>query len=205
MGDAVLQREGHRDIALNERQLAAELRQFRTSLQLLAHGSADFLDMLIDAVDGSVFLQQSDAGLFAYAFHARNIVGTVAHQALQLDQLPGLQTVMIAEGSQVPDDVLLAAFGQLHADLLRQQLQDVPVAGDDADLDVLFFDQAHHGADDVVGLVTLQSQHRNVESLYHFLDALDLRAQVIGHLFARALVLAEHGVTAAQAAVQADG
>ena len=206
MRDAVFQREGQRNVAFDQRQFAAEPRHVGARFQPLAHGAASVVKVFVNAVNRLELLEQGRAGLFADALHAGDVVGTVAHQAFQLDQLPGLQAVLVAEGLQSPDDVLLAAAPwQLHADALRQQLQDVAVAGDDAQVEVFIRDEAHHGADDVIGLVAFLRQHGNVEGLHHFLDALDLRPQLVGHLFARALVVAVEFLAAAESAVETHG
>ena len=89
------------------------------------------VQMVVHAVQGAEVLDQGHGGLFADALHARNVVGGVAHQALHLDELLGLNAVLFVDGIQIHGLRFAAAHGaggQQHGSGLAHQLQAVAVS-----------------------------------------------------------------------------
>ena len=86
------------------------------------------VDVCVDAVQAAEFLHQCQRRLFADARHAGDVVGRVAHQAFDLDQLGRGHAVFFADGSLVHRQ-RLAVGGQQHGGGVVHQLQAVPVAG----------------------------------------------------------------------------
>ena len=87
--------------------------------------------MVVHAVQGAEVLDQGHGGLFADALYARNVVGGVAHQALHLDELLGLNAVLFVDGIQIHGLRFAAAHGaggQQHGGGLAHQLQAVAVS-----------------------------------------------------------------------------
>ena len=68
-----------------------------------------------------------------------------------------------------------------------------------------WFGLPSHGAQNIICFKPFQFQNGNVERLNHFLDALNLQAQFIGHLFAGAFVLFKHIIAEGAPQVEADG
>ena len=104
--------------------------------QLLPELRADgrVVQMVIDPVKAAEFRQQFLGGLGANAADAGNIVGGIAHQGLQVDEFFRLETVFGPEFFFVVQfSGGLAGLGdhQLHMDVFINELQRVPVAGDD--------------------------------------------------------------------------
>ena len=52
-----------------------------------------FVDVLVHAVQRAKVLHKGQGGLFTNALHARNIIRSIAHQALHLNELSGLDAV----------------------------------------------------------------------------------------------------------------
>jgi len=89
--------------------------------------------------------------------------------------------------------------------VLAEQLQEVAVAGDDAHVHALRLGLRCDGADHVVGLVALQFQDGDVEGGDQVADAVNLEAQVVGHLVARALVVRVQIAAPGKALVEGHG
>ena len=203
-----VERDGH--VAADGRQVAAEVSRLAPVDQLALGRALNVVDVFVDAIERAVGLQKLGRALVADAGHAGNIVRRVALQRLEVDQLTRLQPVFLPEHVFVVDDVaddklavgLFTAHAKLDLRLGRQQLQDVAVAADDANVDVLLFGLCHRRTDQVVGLVAVHHQDGDIERLDQLVNARHLLRQVIRHLVARAFVLAVQHVAPAQAVVK---
>ena len=86
------------------------------------------VDVLVNACQAAEFLHKRQRRLFADARHAGDVVGTVAHQAFDFDQLGRGHAVFFADGILVHRQ-RFAVGGQQHGGGFVHQLQTVPVAG----------------------------------------------------------------------------
>ena len=85
----------------------------------------------VHALQRAEGLHQAQGGLFADALHARDVVGGVAHQALHLNELFGLNAIFFVDGVHVHGHGLAAAHhggGQQHRGGVAHQLQAVAVS-----------------------------------------------------------------------------
>ena len=146
----------------------------------------------IQRVDAAVALHQRRGGLFADARHAGNVVAAVAHQGLQVDHVNGVEAVLLPEqgGGHVGGGGLAHAGGhQLHAGTVGDELQAVPVAGDDDALPAPLFAAAGDGAQQVVGLVAHHFVAGDGHGAQHLLHHRHLLGKLLGHALASGLVI----------------
>ena len=145
------------------------------------------VDMFVDRVERAEPGEQLLRALLADAGHARNIVRGIAHQALEVDQADGIETVFFPEqlGCELAAGVLPhAARNQLDGGMIGNQLQAVPVARDDqAIVPVLFRDPADR-ADQVVGFKPGQFAPADAHRVQHFLHDRKLHGKLLRHTLA---------------------
>jgi len=126
--------------------------------------------VLVNRLQRAVGFEQLDAAFFADALDAGDVVGRVAHQGLQVDELRRIETVVgFAEGSRIEDLVAVpgaAGSGQADADPVGHELEQVAVAGDDQHVHVLGGGLVAQRAEQIVGLVAVDGQERDVEGLH---------------------------------------
>ena len=140
--------------------------------------------MGVHPVQTAEFRQQLLCGLGADAGHARNIVGGIPHEGFQVDELFRFETVFLPEFFFVKQRRRgLPRLGnhQLDVDISVDQLQGIPVAGDDDTLPVLLRADLAHGADDVIGLPALTLIDGNVHRPQNVLHNGHLLHQLLGH------------------------
>ena len=90
--------------------------------------------MGVHTVQTAEFRQQFLSGFRADAADAGNIVGGIPHQCFQVNQLLRLKTVFLPEhflGIQGRRGLARLGNYQLDVDIFVNQLQRIPVAGDD--------------------------------------------------------------------------
>ena len=91
--------------------------------------------------------------------HSGDIVAGIPHQPFQIDDLPGLQPlVFFPEGFFIIDgDIGDALFGEQHLDIALDQLELIPVPGDDPYLHILR-SPAGQGSDNVIRFIIVHFQ-----------------------------------------------
>ncbi len=134
-------------------------------------------------------------GLLPHPRHRRQVVRRVAAQRREVRVLHGGETVFRLDlRRREPGHVTDPTPGHQHRHLVVDELQRVPVTGDDQHL------HAHGRAlggkrrDDVVGLVALGADPGHRERVAHLVDEADLPDEVRGRLGASRLVLGVLGV-----------
>ena len=162
-------------------------------LQLFPELGADgwVVQMGVNPVQTAEFRQQLLCGLGADAGHARNIVGGIPHEGFQVDELFRFETVFLPEFFFVKQRRRgLPRLGdhQLDVDISVDQLQGIPVAGDDDTLPVLLRANLAHGADDVISLPALTLIDGNIHRPQNVLHNGHLLRQFLGHGMAGSLV-----------------
>ena len=150
----------------------------------------DLVDVLVEAVEGAALADQLGGRLLADPGHARDVVGRVALERLEVDHLVGPQPVALADPGRVVDDRVLDAHARRHQPrLVGDELEHVEVAGHDRRVQAAPLRLHGQRADDVVGLEAGQLEDRDAQRLDDLADLRELVAQVVGHPLAGRLVL----------------
>ena len=148
--------------------------------------------MLVEILQAAEFFDQFDGGFGSHSGNPGYVVGRIAHQGFDLDHLFRVNFPFFLDLRGVVYFHLgNAFFGHVDVGALRHQLQAVIVAGDDNAVHALLLRLQAEGADDVVGLETLDLQVGDIHGLQHFPDEGKLAAQFSRRLLAGALVIGE--------------
>ena len=129
-------------------------------------------------IERTVAVQPFGRRFGAHFVHAGNVVGGVAHQGLKVDHQAGRHAKFLLHTSNV---AALAGHGVDDRDVRIDQLAQVFVAAGDDDVNALRRRCARQGADHVVGFYPLDSQYLPALQAHHFVDRLNLAAQIVGH------------------------
>ena len=185
-----VQIEGHGRVAADGGQRAAQARQIgvfqkafaQTALFALVRARKHMLEV-------AVLGDEAQGGLFAHAGHAGDVVGSIAHQALDVDQLRGSDAVGLPH-PRGGDALRLAdaALGVQNRGVLPGELEGIAVAGDEQGLHAHFLALAGEGAQNVVGLKALAFDDAQAHALKKIADDGVLLAQFLGHGLAVGLV-----------------
>ena len=187
---AVGRLDGERRAAVDRGQPLAEQRRIAPLEQPLAQLA---LLIVVGAVkhvfERAVFFDELLRGLFAHAGNAGNVVGSIAHQPLHVDELRGREIPAAADkigrdALGVLDALLCVEYGRVRAG----ELERVAVAGDDQAVDALLFALERERAQQIVGLVALQFDDAYVHFVQHIVDCGKLSAQFVGRGRAAGLV-----------------
>ena len=131
-------------------------------------------------------------GLLADAGNARDVVGRVALEGLEVDDLVGPQPVALVDPGRVVDDRVLDAGPRRHEPRpVGHELEHVEVAGHDGRIEAARLGFHGERADDVVGLVAAHLVDGDAEGLDDLADLGELVPQVVRHPLSVRLVLGE--------------
>src|SRR3954452_21822698 len=119
---------------------------------------------LTDEFDGSLFPNPRNAG---------NVISRISHEALYIHHPGWFHTEL---SLYLLDADVLALHGVEHGHMLRDQLHQIFIAGDDDYLSALFFPTCGQSCNNVVGLVAFQFYSRNMISADHIFNAGNLWA-----------------------------
>ena len=158
-------------------------------------GFFDLVKMSIDTVHAAVVHDQLGRGLFTDFGNAGDIVGTVAHQRLDMDKAIRCNLILLEDigGVIVLYDCLpLPGLGNPYAGVFRGDLQKVPVSGQERDFHSFCFPAPCQRSENVVRFKTCLFADLDSHGLQHFFDQRDLLPKLFGHRFAGALVLLVH-------------
>ena len=145
----------------------------------------------------TVFAHQYRCRLLADAWNARDVVGGIAPEAEDVDELFWVaDAVAFAHLFRPPHLGWFAELsGLVEQDFVGHQLSEVLVGGHHIGGEALLFRLFRQGADDVVGLVAFHAVDGDVEGLdepYYIRYGV---AEVVGHLLAVGLVFAVFGLS----------
>ena len=188
---AGLRRKIDRRFAADRRQIIGHIGVFFSLLELCAELFLQLVQMCIDAVQRAVVEQQLRGRLRADARDARNVVGAVTHQRLQVDQMDGIKAIFLPEaGRVIVDGNGLRHLGRdkLDRHVLVDELQRIPVAGDDHAVPVFAPALPADRADDVVSFPTLTGENGDAHGAQHVLHDRHLHGQLLRHRVARGLI-----------------
>ena len=149
----------------------------------------DLLDLLgagEQRIEVAVFRQELGSGLGADAGNARDVVGAVAGQRLQIDHLFRRHAPFLDDFG---NGDLLVLHAVIHRDALRHELHEVLVGGDDGDVGAVGFRKPRIGGDQVVRLEAFLLDAGQVEGARGMADQAELRDQVFRRRGAVRLVL----------------
>ena len=146
---------------------------------------------MVYPVQGAEFQQKVRGGFLPHTGHPGDIVGGIAHQGLQVDEAAGFKAVFLPEFLLVIEGSAgLTGPGdhQLHMDVFVNELQTVPVAGDNDALPAIVGADFAHGADDIIRLPPFTGIDGNVHGGEHLLHNGHLLGQLLRHAVAGGLV-----------------
>ena len=177
----------------NGGQLVRKVGAFFPVFQLLPELGPDGAvgKVLVYPVQGAEFQQKVRGGFLPHTGHPGDIVGGIAHQGLQVDEASGFKAVFLPEFLLVIEGGAgLTGPGdhQLHMDVFVNELQTVPVAGDNDALPAIVGADFAHGADDIIRLPPFTGIDGNVHGGEHLLHNGHLLGQLLRHAVAGGLV-----------------
>ena len=189
----VLRGEVHRGVGADGGQVVGEAGHVLPLRQLFQDGGLGLqaIQPGIDGFDALIALDEVHGGLFPDALDPGDVVAGVPHQGLEVDDVDGLKAVLLPEGlrGHVLFGGLAHAGGhQLHPGGLRDELEGVPVPGDDDGLPPGGGVPHRDGAQKVVGLPAVQLVAGDVHGVQHVLQNGHLDGQLVRHPLALGLV-----------------
>ena len=140
--------------------------------------------MVVHPVQTAEFRQQFLRGFGADTAYTGNIVGGIPHQGLQIDQFLRLEAVFLTKNSfRIQGCRGLPRLGdhQLYMDVFVDQLQRVPVAGDNDALPALLGTNLCCRTNDIVRFPALTLIDGNVHCPQNVLHNRHLLRQFLGH------------------------
>ena len=180
-------------------QRVAQLGHFAAFKKVLPLFGLDALvvDVLVYTLQRTEVLHQRQSGLFTDAPHARDIIGGIAHQALHLNELSGLDAVFFLNGVHVHRHRLAASHdsgGKQHSGGVTDQLQAVPVSRGKEAVVLPGGTGSGQRAKDVVRLPALGSDGAVAKVCQQLLEHRHLLGQLFGHAVAGGFVAIIHFV-----------
>ncbi len=167
-------------------QFAAFRQPVERRAQVLAHGATDTAGVFHHAVERAVQREPLDRCFGTALGHARHVVDGVADEGQVIDDAVRRHAELGQHAGVI--QALVAHRVDQH-DLVIDELGQILVAGGDDRLHAARGGLHGQRADHVVGLDALDHQDRPAHEAHHFMDRLDLLAQVFRHRRTRSLVL----------------
>lgn len=166
-----------------ERHIRLERHQFARDLRLVGKGQNVFAALVLldfrgagqKRVEIAKLFQQLRRRFRTYAGNARNIVGAVAGQRLQVDHLFRRHAPFL---DHFRDRNLLVLHAVIHRHAWCHELHQILVGGDDRDIAARFLSQTRIGGDKVVSLEAFLLDAGQVEGAGRLPDEAELRDQV---------------------------
>ena len=145
------------------------------------------LEVRVNIFQRAELRHQGQGGLFADARHTGDIIGRIAHQALDVDELRRLHTILFADGGGVHGNRLFVG-GQQNGGVVVHQLQAVPVAGGQQGGAPGGLAGGGQGAQNIVGLPALAAYLHKAQVGQQFFQYGHLLGQLLGHAVAGGFV-----------------
>ena len=161
--------------------------------KLFAEAVADIerVQIGVDRVDRVILSDQLQRGLLAHAGNARDVIGAVAHQGLEVYHADWREAVFGVKALRRIEDGLRlahAGFDVAYRSLITHELQAVLVAGDNDAVPALVFTDRGGGAQDIVRLVALELVAADAHVVEYFLQDRHLYSQLVRHGLALGLI-----------------
>jgi hypothetical protein len=171
---------------------AVELDGLQVVAEVLPGLALDLVDALHQLREGPELVDPLRGRLLADARDARQVVGRVAAQSREVGVLGGGQPVLLEDLLRRETGQLGDALGRVqHRGVVADQLEGVPVAGDDQHVEALGLGLRGERGDDVVGLEALDGEALHAHGVEQLADQLDLPLELVRRLGAVRLVLGE--------------
>ena len=172
-----------RQVADERGQLAVAQHVAEVLAQRVARLALDLVDPVDEVFQRPVLDDPLRRGLLADAGDGRQVVARVAAQRGEVRVLGRGQAVLLLQARgvvalHVGDAAAVVQDGRL----VRDELERVPVAGDDQDVAAFRLRLGGQGGDDVVGLVAGGGQVPDAERVEYLEDQADLAAELVGGL-----------------------
>ena len=180
-------------------QRVAQLGHFAAFEKVLPLFGLDALviDVLVHPFQRTEVLHQRQSGLFTDAPHPRDIIGGIAHKALHLNELSGLDAVFFLNGVHIHRHRFAASHdsgGKQHSGGVTDQLQAVPVSRGKEAVVLPGGTGSGQRAKDVVRLPALGSDGTVAEVCQKFLEHRHLLGQLFRHAVTGGFVAIIHFV-----------
>ena len=148
--------------------------------------------MGIDSVHAAVVHDQLGRRLFTDLGNSGHIIGTVAHERLDMDETVGGHLISFEDIGCVIvlyDCLSLPCLGNPNAGVLSSDLQKVPVSRHERDFHSLCFPAPCKGSENIIRFEACLFADLDSHGSQHFFDQRDLLPEFFGHSFAGTLVL----------------
>ena len=146
--------------------------------------------MVGERAEVAVLREPLRRGLGADPGHAGEVVALLADQGREVGVEPGRDAVALLDRGRVdPGQVADALAGVEHRDVVGDELEGVPVTGDDRDVEALGGRLVGERGDDVVGLEALGGHDRDLQRVEDLADQAHLAVERARRLVAVGLVL----------------
>src|SRR5581483_6961778 len=176
------------EVALDARELARKIRLLSVLLELLALRRFQLVEILVDAVERTVFGDQRLRTFLADARNARDVVDRVAPDGHDIDDLLWRKSERFFHSLRVVEQFAACV---VEADAISDELKKVFVRCGDDHVVTAIARGAGDRADQVVRFPILDADGRNAEALEHFVDEGKLNGKIVGHRPAILLVILE--------------
>ena len=154
-----------------------------------ALGLLDLARALKQRVEVAVFADQLRRRLDADAARAGHVVGGIAGERLDVDDLVGAEAEIGDDFVRADAPLLAIARGRVeHRHARPDELHEVLVGGDDQHVGAPFARLARIGGDEIVGLVAVLLDRRQAERAHRLAHQRELRHQVLGRIGPMGLV-----------------
>ena len=143
---------------------------------------------------GAIGGNQLDGCLWPHLRHPRNIIRGIPHQSLQINQLNGIQPLVLRLKCRfiINCQIGYALFRKQYRQVRLYQLQGIPVTCHHIGFHALRHCLVCQGADNVISLIPLQLQKRHAPCLCQLVQHRHLAAQLLRHRLPGSLVLCKH-------------
>ena len=155
-------------------------------------GLFDLIEVKVYTVDRAVVFDQGDGSLLSHLGDTGDVVRGISHQGLDVDELAGCHAIGLNDlvSAEIVDHGLsLAGAGDADGDPVGRDLQKVPVSGQKDDIHVLSLRLLGKGSENIVCLKACLFTDLDPHGSEHFFHQRNLLTELIGHGFARALVV----------------
>ena len=186
----IVERNFNRDIGLDGDEEFGEPDLFLVFLNSLFDGTFQLVCILQEIVNGTKFLNEFCSSLFTHAWTTRNVVGSIAHESEQVDDLTGvLYTIFFAHFLLSQKlEILGFGVGLVHPHVRPHELPIILVGRHHENADFIGRKPPCQGTNYVVCLEFGNLNDRDVVGLENFLDDRYCEADALGRFFALCLV-----------------
>ena len=186
-----LRDEIYRRVFADGCQVIGQIRLLAVFFKLFAHGFLDLRQMLVNAIQRSVFQKQARRRLGADARHTRDIIRAVTHKALEINKAHGIEAILRAEhvgGIVCRDGLSGFRRDKLDGHAVRYQLQRVPVARDNYAVCSLARADFARRAQNIVRFPALTFVDGDVHRAQDLFHERHLHCQLLRHRMARGFI-----------------